>query len=506
MQDAPLEPYDLAEPDVDLAAEPDRLDTTFSAHADSVRLWWHGTPVGRIHPVAGAERLSASQFRHVVIQSFGVILFKRLSEAGLLNQWPLAAAPEPNPAGISAASERRFGRTQVAEFDLCRPTHVWNLERCDNVQLLVRNQGRPVANIRLPLHPGTAVLKDNELLTELTVRGVRPECDAGPHESTFQPPVSVIVCTRDRPYALRRCLAALKSLDYSNYEVTVVDNASAGTETAELVSESGFHYIREERPGLNWARNRGIAESRHDIIAYVDDDAVVDRGWLRAITAALDESDAVTGLVLAAELIFPAQHLFEQYGGMGKGMGRQILNGSRMSDVEKVAAHAAGVGANMAFGRRTFERVGVFDTALDVGTPSSGGGDLDMFHRILASGLTIRYEPEAIIWHYHRRDPGQLRKQLYNNGRAFGVYLLKILRSRSVPRRSALQYAVLNWLGGWLVVRLWRVLTRRERFPVSLVLAEMWGATHALWAYRTTYKLDRRRRSSEPAKDQCSTC
>ena len=199
--------------------------------------------------------------------------------------------------------------------------------------------------------------------------------------------------------------------------------------------------------------------------------------------------------MLAAELSWPAQHVFEQYGGMGKGMNRRDLDGSRMTAADRVAAHHAGVGANMAFRRETFDRVGSFDTALDVGTPSNGGGDLDISHRVLVAGLTIRYEPAALMWHYHRRAPEQLRKQLYNNGRAFGVYLLKILRTRTVPRRCALRYAAFSWLGGWLFARLLKTVTKRERFPVRLVLAELWGATHALWAYGATYRADRKRRT-----------
>ena len=149
----------------------------------------------------------------------------------------------------------------------------------------------------------------------------------------------------------------------------------------------------------------------------------------------------------------------------------------------------------MAFRRQRFDRVGAFDTALDLGTLSNGGGDLDIFHRVLVAGLTIRYEPAAFVWHYHRRESGQLRKQLYNNGRAFGVYLLKILRTRTVPRSCVLRYALVTWLGGWLVARLLKTATKRERFPVRLVLAELWGATHALWAYGATYRADRKVRT-----------
>ena len=495
LQDAPLEPEDPAELDIDLASDLADLETKLSKPADSARLWWNGSPIGRIRPAPGAERLSSTHVRNEVVSRFADVVRDRI---GVPENWqPLL--PEPRPTGMSSNFPRSpFGRTRVAQFDLRAPDHLWGLDGFDSVQLFLRNGSRPLANVRLPLRSGTRVLSAETLLAEIESRGVRRDDSVGLTEIPVQPPISVILCTRDRPHALRRCLRALTKLDYPDYEVVVVDNASVGTETAEIVSETPFRYVREERPGLDWARNCGIAESRYGIIAYVDDDAVVDSKWLAAIGAAFADPSvsAVTGLVLAAELNYPAQHIFEQYGGMGKGMYRRELNGSRMTAAEKVAAHCAGVGANMAFRRLTFERVGLFDTALDVGTPSNGAGDLDMFHRVLVSGLTIRYEPAAIIWHYHRRDPEQLRKQLYNNGRAFGVYLLKILRSRTVPRTSVIRYALFSWLGGWFAARLLKVVTKKERFPLRLVLAELWGATHALWAYGATYRADRKRRAS----------
>ena len=495
MQDAPVELEDVVEIDVDLATELALLETKLGKGADSVRLWWKGSPVGRIGPTPGAERLTEIHLRNEVIESFaGTLLDKGI----VPTKW-LPLLPDAQPAGTTPLTTRSSSeRARVAQFDLCAPDHLWGLEGFDSLQLLVRNAARPIAHIRLPLRRGTAVLSAKELLVELEPHGLRRDDSVAPVKPLLPRPVSVVVCTRDRSHALRRCLRALTKLNYPDYEVVVVDNASVGTETADIVAATPFRYVREDRPGLDWARNRGLAESQHEIVAYVDDDAVVDSNWLAAIVAAFEDPvvDVVTGLVLAAELIFPAQHLFEQYGGMGKGMNRRDLDGSQMTAKARIAAHVAGVGTNMAFRRQTFDRVGLFDTALDVGTPSNGGGDLDIFHRVLVAGLTIRYEPEALVWHYHRRSQEQLRKQLYNNGRAFGVYLLKIFRTRTVPRSCALRYTLFSWLGGWLVARLLKAVTKRERFPVGLVLAELWGATHALWAYDATYRADRKRRTS----------
>ena len=305
-------------------------------------------------------------------------------------------------------------------------------------------------------------------------------------------PISIVVCTRDRPQALQRCLQSLQQLDGPAYEVVVVDNASRDNQTAQIVATTPFRYVRENCPGLDWARNRGVAEARYDFIAYVDDDVQVSPDWLCGLTQAFADPKvaAVTGLVLPAELDTPAQQLFEQYSGMGKGEQIRYFRREMMSDHQLIAVHQVGVGANMAFRRCVFETLGGFDTALDVGTPACGGGDLEMFHRVLAAGFTLCYEPMALVWHQHRRDMAALRRQLYYNGRSFGVYLINVYRHHGISRIVVVDFAV-RWVIGWLLARLLNCLLGRLRFPLNLVWAELWGACHAPWAYRATLLHDR---------------
>jgi len=307
------------------------------------------------------------------------------------------------------------------------------------------------------------------------------------------PPISVVVCTRDRAGLLRSCLETLRRLDYPEYDVVVVDNASRDDQTAAVTAQTPFRYVRQDRPGLDWARNRGAAEARHEIIAYVDDDARADPAWLRGVADAFADPRVglVTGLVLPWELETEAQELFEQYGGMGKGVRSRLFHPGVLSAESQIATHCAGVGANMALRRTTWEAVGGFDTALDVGTPSFGAGDLDMFHRVLTAGLAIRYEPTAIVWHQHRRDMSGLRRQIYSNGRSFGVYLIKLWRTGSVERHATVRFAGW-WVKDWLLGRLLRCVLRREPFPTTLAWAEVWGACHAPWAYLATYSRNRR--------------
>jgi hypothetical protein len=176
---------------------------------------------------------------------------------------------------------------------------------------------------------------------------------------------------------------------------------------------------------------------------------------------------------------------------MGKGFEPRLLHRERIGAAGVIGAHQCGVGANMAYRREALERLGGFDTALDVGTPSFGGGDIDMFHRILAAGMAIYYEPAAVVWHQHRRDMPGLEKQIYSNGRAFGVYLQKIWRDQTVPRLAVAEYAT-RWAGGWLIRRVIDKVRGRLDLPWSLVWGELWGALHARKAFIETYERDAR--------------
>lgn len=316
-------------------------------------------------------------------------------------------------------------------------------------------------------------------------------------------PISVVVCTRDRPEQLIRCLAALQKQDYPNFEVVIVDNASSNPEVERIIRQSGFRYIREERPGLNWARNCGWKAARHELIAFTDDDAQAEPDWLRWVVHAFEHADVdgMTGLVEPLEQETEAQRLFEIYGGMSKGKQPRRIMGAYLEARDLLSAHNCGVGANMAFRRKTLQHLDGFDTALDTGTISGGAGDIDMFHRVLVSHMIIRYQPSAIVYHEHRRTMQALEHQIEQNGRSFGVYLLKALTQRSVPRRAVTRYAA-GWFGAWLLGNVARGMVGMLAIPRSLAIAELRGALDAPRAFRATYAQDRAIRERSKISEQ----
>lgn len=116
-----------------------------------------------------------------------------------------------------------------------------------------------------------------------------------PPQASYSPPmvkktgptVTIVVCTRNRPEALRCCLEAIARLTPPADEVLVVDNSQGDAETERVARELAARYVVERRAGLSRARNRGLAESRTEIVAFVDDDAIPSEDWLGKILTPL---------------------------------------------------------------------------------------------------------------------------------------------------------------------------------------------------------------------------
>lgn len=129
------------------------------------------------------------------------------------------------------------------------------------------------------------------------------------------------------PENLARCLKSLIPLqtagDSQLFEIIVVDNAPSDERTKQLVSSlPSVRYTREVKPGLDFARNCALQTATGELLAFLDDDVVVDSQWLKGLQEAWAENpDAggFTGLVLPYELDTEAQIVFEKRGGFRRG-------------------------------------------------------------------------------------------------------------------------------------------------------------------------------------------
>jgi O-antigen biosynthesis protein len=323
------------------------------------------------------------------------------------------------------------------------------------------------------------------------------------------PSMTVLIATRDREESLRRVLASVAELDYPNFDVVVVDNAPATDAAAAVVGElegrcgpARIRYVREDRPGLARAHNRGLREVTGAWVAITDDDVVVDRHWLTAIAEAATGASGVacvTGLIIAAELETHAQRLIEEAGGFGRGFAYRLYDtGPNRPDdpLFPVTTGRLGSGANMAFDTAVLRALGGFDPAMGAGTPARGGDDLQAFLHVLASGYTLAYQPAALISHFHRREYAGLQRQSHNYGVGLGAYLT----SAVIHHPGLLPGMLRNGLRGirhFLDRSSVKNRAKTAGFPAELERAERWGLLHGPFAYAVSRWDDRRHRTDE---------
>ena len=253
------------------------------------------------------------------------------------------------------------------------------------------------------------------------------------------PFISVVVCTRDRPEQIKKCLNRLAGQQYPLFEVVVVDNAPTSDALRNVVEEHAggraeFRYCVEPLPGLSWARNAGIAAARSDIIAFLDDDDEPDEHWLAQIADGFAQGTrigSVSGIVLPARLENAVETLFEEVGGHSKGRGfvrETFAKSGPQSPLYPLPPF--GVGANMAFRRAALDRIGGFDVALGAGTPTGGGEDTLALTLVMLEGYEIAYEPAALMWHHHRQDMASLNRQLHGYSIGLTAFYAALLSHR----------------------------------------------------------------------------
>lgn len=306
-------------------------------------------------------------------------------------------------------------------------------------RLLIRAAGTPLGFLQLEAADGrldvtTAVRLAEARFSEAAARASADTEWTNGHTE----PVSVVLCTRDRPAGAGRTLDSLLELRHRALEVIVVDNAPSDRATRDLVErfarrDDRVRYVREDRRGLSCARNRGLREAGGEFIAFTDDDVRVDQLWINGLLRGFSRQpdvSCVTGLVASAALGHRAEQYFDRRVWWSSSCEPRVYTGARGAADSPLHPYTAGIfgtGANFAARVGVLRALGGFDECLGAGSRTQGGEDLDMFVRLIRAGHAICYEPSALVWHEHRVDDESLRRQMYAYGLGLTAYLTKHL-------------------------------------------------------------------------------
>lgn len=209
------------------------------------------------------------------------------------------------------------------------------------------------------------------------------------------PLVSIVICTYNRKRLLKECLNSVFALDYPKfcYEIIIVDGGSNdGTE--ELCRElPQIRFVVERKHGLAYARNLGAELAQGSIVAYTDDDCVVDKKWLNTLLQGFPRNNLrVIGVVGSVSPIDPQiipKKLFAKgpLGLFDEGNSSKFVTGF--------------VASNCAFKREAF-KILQFDESLGVTRRRNlllSGEDQAFGESLIAAGYQIMYTPHARVYH-----------------------------------------------------------------------------------------------------------
>ncbi len=404
-------------------------------------------------------------------------------------------------------NDRKF---QILEIELTNPVpEVRVSEGYCGFAFILRRDDQPVGFFIEPM-PAKRFLSSKELAAKimseaanrLLEESVYEELSPASNSSSF-PALTIAICTRNHSDILMRCIHSILRVCQlgSDIEILIVDNAPSDRSTAEAVAKmSGVRYVMEPKPGLDFARNRAVSDASGELLAFLDDDVVIDRSWLVGLKRAWQanpDACAFTGPVLPFELATGSQIAFEQMGGFGRNFYRTRF-GADLADSSSYPCGAGmfGCGCNMVFRRAALLALGGFDEALDTGSPLPGGGDLDMFYRVIRAGYALVSEPSLMVYHQHRRDYQRLRHQMWTWGLGTMAFVVKTYRTDPTQRAK-----LKRWVAWWFVYQFSKILVpflrkNRKPWPFDLVIAEIAGGIKGLIGEydRSLSRVERRRK------------
>lgn len=262
--------------------------------------------------------------------------------------------------------------------------------------------------------------------------------------------ISIIICTYNRSEMLRETLQSLLIQDGVagiDYEVIIVDNNS-NDNTKELVSvfmpefKSRLRYIFEPRQGKSYALNTAIENAKGEILAFTDDDIILDKNWLMAGYEAFKKYDCrcFGGRVLP--LWRGEKPSWLTLDGPHKITGGAIVIHD-CGDDESVYKDRIPGGGNFFVKKFIFNEYGYYRTDLGrIGKDLRGGEDIEFIRRLQQKKEKIIYYPKAIA--YHIVDEKRLTKNYFEKW-WFGVGVVR-MRFDEIPQGTRYYFNIPRYL------------------------------------------------------------
>lgn len=302
--------------------------------------------------------------------------------------------------------------------------------------------------------------------------------------------ISVIICTYNRERYIYNVLQSIAegNLSKESYEIVLVDNNSSDNTKGECdrfmadYPEIRLHYCIEPNQGLSYARNCGIRESKGDVLAYVDDDALVNKEYLSTYADFFERNPQA---VAAGGPILPEYDGCDEPEWMSH-YTRQLVTGKLwLGEKEReFPGDAFPGGGNAAYRKSVFDAIGLFNVELGrKGNSLIGAEEKDLFDKMTTRGMKFYYLPTAIL--YHLIPPKKLTKDYFNR-LTYGIGVSEHYRTLQIGKKKLLvrlAKEAVKW-GGTIV--LWISFAIKGQFSKGNKLVVFrWNVTKGLLCGKT---------------------
>ncbi len=239
--------------------------------------------------------------------------------------------------------------------------------------------------------------------------------------------VSIIICTRDRPGPLLRCLASIAAavarFSDTAVEIIVLENGSfeALKLDEKLVCQAGgtvTRLVRLPSGGLSQARNHGMALAKGQTLVFTDDDCIMHEDYLRDLVQHVADMPGDMFIGGRVKLADPTDAEF-------------TIKDVPVRELFQRHIHPGGFlqGCNLVIARETAAKIGEFDTRFGAGSPLKAGEDTDYIIRAHIAGICIEYVPDMCVFHQHGRKQIRQIQDLnsqyaFANGAIYAKYML----------------------------------------------------------------------------------
>ncbi|HEY6390185.1 MAG TPA: glycosyltransferase family A protein [Bryobacteraceae bacterium] len=229
--------------------------------------------------------------------------------------------------------------------------------------------------------------------------------------------ISVVIPVHNAAASLGRCLGALKTSTFQNFECVVVDDGSTD-DSAALAAASGARVIATGgQRGPAYARNRGVEAAKGEILFFIDADVMVQSGTLAQVANAFEENAALDALIGSYDEEPAEPNFLSQYKNLMHCFVHQ--HGRR-----RASTFWTGCGA---IRKCAFEEFGGFDESYV--RPSIE--DIELGARLVRAGKSIELEPTLMVKHLKRWTlPGLLTSDIRDRAIPWTVLML---RERNIP-------------------------------------------------------------------------